>query len=103
MSFICMRIKNHFLINGVEVSLALKQRFEATRKWPFSLLKTKLVPSCTKRTYPAVYFFRQFIGTLAGGSVGKQSSLRICQDKLRLFFCRKINSRNVRTNKLSAC
>ena len=36
MSFICMRIKNHFLINGVEVSLAFKQRLEATRKRPFS-------------------------------------------------------------------
>ena len=36
MSFICMRIKNHFHINGVELSLALKQRLEATRKWPIS-------------------------------------------------------------------
>ena len=37
MSFICMRMKNLFHINGVEVSLALKQRLEATQKWPFSL------------------------------------------------------------------
>ena len=36
MSFICMRIKNHFHINGVELSLVLKQRLEATRKWPMS-------------------------------------------------------------------
>ena len=37
MSFICMRIKkNHFHINGVELSLVLKQRLEATWKWPMS-------------------------------------------------------------------
>ena len=32
MSFIFMRIKNHFLINAVSVILNLKQRPEATRK-----------------------------------------------------------------------
>ena len=32
MSFICMRIKNHFHINDVKLSLVLKQRLEATRK-----------------------------------------------------------------------
>ena len=32
MSFICMRIKRHFHINGFAPSLALKQRFGATRK-----------------------------------------------------------------------
>ena len=30
-----MRIKNH--INGVALSLALKQRLESTRKWPIHL------------------------------------------------------------------
>ena len=34
MRFICMRIKNHFHINGFALSLALKQRLEATWKWP---------------------------------------------------------------------
>ena len=34
MSFICMRIKNHFHINGFAFSLALKQRLGTTRKWP---------------------------------------------------------------------
>ena len=33
MSFMCMKIKNHFRTNGVALSLALKQRLEATRKW----------------------------------------------------------------------
>ena len=31
MSFVCMRIKNHFHINSFAVSLALKLRLEATR------------------------------------------------------------------------
>ena len=34
MSFICMRIKNDFHINSFAVSLALKLRLEAIRKWP---------------------------------------------------------------------
>ena len=29
----CMKIKNHFQTNGLALSLALKQRLEATRKW----------------------------------------------------------------------
>ena len=33
MSFMCMKIKNHFQTNGLALSLALKQRLEATRKW----------------------------------------------------------------------
>ena len=33
MSSICMGIKYHFEINGFTLSLALKQRLEATRKW----------------------------------------------------------------------
>ena len=34
MSFICIRIKNHFHANGFALSLALKQRLEAMRKCP---------------------------------------------------------------------
>ena len=30
----CMRITNHFHINGFALSLALKQRLQATREWP---------------------------------------------------------------------
>ena len=30
--FICMRIKNHFHINGFTLSLALEQKLEATGK-----------------------------------------------------------------------
>ena len=33
MSFMCMKIKNHFQTNGLALSLAFKQRLEATRKW----------------------------------------------------------------------
>ena len=33
MSFVCMKIYNHFHINGLALSLALKQRLETTRKW----------------------------------------------------------------------
>ena len=39
MSFICMTIKNHFLINGVALSLALRQRLVEIRKCPFLALK----------------------------------------------------------------
>ena len=38
MGFICIRIKNHFHINGFALSLALKQRLGATRKWPVAIL-----------------------------------------------------------------
>ena len=34
MIFICIIIKNHFHINGLALSLALKVRFFGTRKWP---------------------------------------------------------------------
>ena len=33
MSFMCIKIKNHFQINGFALSLTLKQRLEATGKW----------------------------------------------------------------------
>ena len=33
MSFMCMKIKNHFQTNGFALSLTLKQRLEATGKW----------------------------------------------------------------------
>ena len=33
MSFMCMKIKNHFQTNGFTLGLALKQRLEATGKW----------------------------------------------------------------------
>ena len=36
MSFISMRIKNHF--HGFGLGLALKQRLERTRKWPVAIL-----------------------------------------------------------------
>ena len=34
MSFICIIIKNHFHINSFALSLALKESFFGTRKWP---------------------------------------------------------------------
>ena len=42
MSYICMRIKNHFHVNSFAPSLALKQRLVATLKWPISLYKFPL-------------------------------------------------------------
>ena len=41
MSCICTRIKKYFYVNGFVLSLALKQRIGATRKWPKSCDKTK--------------------------------------------------------------
>ena len=43
MKFICMRIKKHFHINGFTLSLALKQRLEATGKWPIEDKNLKIV------------------------------------------------------------
>ena len=40
---ICMRINNHFHINGFALSLALKQRLEATQKWSIGLMGVNLV------------------------------------------------------------
>ena len=37
MRSICMRVKNHFHNNGFALGLALKQRLEATRKWPIDV------------------------------------------------------------------
>ena len=37
MSYICVRIKNHFHINGFAICLALKQRLGVTQKWPIPL------------------------------------------------------------------
>ena len=34
MTFICMRIKNHFHINSYALSLALEQRLGTIPKWP---------------------------------------------------------------------
>lgn len=31
--YICIRTKNHFHVNGLTLSLTLKQRFGATLKW----------------------------------------------------------------------
>ena len=37
MSFICMRMKNHFHIKGWALNLVLKQRPGGTRKWPIAV------------------------------------------------------------------
>ena len=42
-----MRIKNHFHVNGLTLSLALKQRLGATQKWPIEVARRgegKLLP-----------------------------------------------------------
>ena len=38
MSFICMKTKNDFRVNGFALSLALKQRLETAWKWPIRLV-----------------------------------------------------------------
>ena len=42
MSFICMRIKMHYHINGFALWLTLKQRLGATWKWPITVCHTEL-------------------------------------------------------------
>ena len=44
MSFICMRVKNHFYIKGWALSLVLIQRPRGTRKWPIRLIRTLSIP-----------------------------------------------------------
>ena len=55
--FICMRIKNHFLISGFALTLALKQRLGATRKWSIRIVTTQ--------DYSYI-IFNNIIGTLIG-------------------------------------
>ena len=43
-----MRIKNHFQINGFAISLALKRRFGATRKWPQYILPSLFIQSISQ-------------------------------------------------------
>ena len=42
MNFIRMKINNHFHINSVAPSLALKQRFGSTRKWNIRIINVLL-------------------------------------------------------------
>ena len=46
-SFVCMRIKNPFYINGFALSFALKKTLEATQKWPINPLR----PNGDQRQY----------------------------------------------------
>ena len=48
MSFICMRINNHFHINGFALCLALKQRLGATRKGPIGLISKQKLCTCMR-------------------------------------------------------
>ena len=41
MSFICMKTKNQSHINGFAISLPLKQRLRAKRRWPILLVGAK--------------------------------------------------------------
>ena len=52
-----MRIKNHFLISGFALTLALKQRLGATRKWSIRIVTTQ--------DYSYI-IFNNIIGTLIG-------------------------------------
>ena len=49
--FYSMRVKSHFNINGLALSLALKQRFETTAKWPIGLAYT-----CSIKNIHAMFF-----------------------------------------------
>ena len=49
-----MRINNHFYIYGCALSLALKQRLEATLNWPIP------APSMDKVTHVLIVFYLYF-------------------------------------------
>ena len=50
MNFNCMRIKNYFYINSFALSLALRQRLGANRKWPIQLQAPVSVAKARKKT-----------------------------------------------------
>ena len=55
MSFMCMKIKNHFQTNGLALSLALKQRLEATRKWTVEVVnETVTCSENIEKTFRAI-------------------------------------------------
>ena len=61
-SFICMRINNHFHINGFALSLALKQKLGPTRKWPIKAtgmheFRTKFLAFCMSLKGPPASSF----------------------------------------------
>ena len=65
MSFICMRMKNHFNIKGWTLNLVLIQRLGGTREWPIRKHISNIQPArlaegiwCTKchSSLPNIYF-----------------------------------------------
>ena len=50
MILICVRIKNYFYINSFALSLALRQRLGANRKWPIQLQAPVSVAKARKKT-----------------------------------------------------
>ena len=49
-SFICMRIRNHFYSNSLALSLAFKQRLATTRKWRFTAVSSPHPPHTSQGT-----------------------------------------------------
>ena len=56
MSFIPMRLKNHFHVNGYALSLALKQRLGETRKRPVGYLSRQVRLFLRKNPFSHVGF-----------------------------------------------
>ena len=75
-SFICMRIKNHFYINGLELSLALKRRLGATRKLRVVMNEINILGKTMQKILTRFQFLTQeweyFTGLLVSESVFKR-------------------------------
>ena len=61
MSFICMRTKVHFHINGCALSLALKNKLEATLNWPIPAPSIDNVIMKSHMSYSVfIFIFRRY-------------------------------------------
>ena len=68
MSFICMRMKNHFHIKGWALNLVLIQRPGETRKWPIKLTN-HIYFTKSLLLFPRPHFFKRRINKASLSSI----------------------------------
>ena len=72
MSFICMRMKNHFHIKGWALNLVLIQRPGETRKWPIKLTN-HIYFTKSLLLFPRPHFFKRRINKASLSSIKRLS------------------------------
>ena len=106
MKFTCMRIKNHFHINGFTLTLALKQRLEATWKWPTEDKNLKIVKitlgACfqTETAVFIIYKDGQYLRLLFNwhSNLHEGTFPPVCSSK---FWCPFMSLQNKNTNTIT--